>query len=318
MKMNLLLTNYCNRSCAYCFAQGKVLGKKNTRLDFNPQDLQKVISLWERSNQRDISLLGGEPTLHPQFEAIVQGLLDKNFKIHIFTNGIMSDRVLSFLKTIPRGRMTTLVNTNLPKNYKRVEWEKLERTLATLGSSAALGFNIDRVDFSCSFLFDLIKKHRLKKHIRIGITQPILRESNQFIPFHQYQDLTPRIMQLVEKADRQNVVVMFDCGFTLCMFTPAQLGRLYLARVMLSFHCNPAIDIGPDLTVWHCFPLSSIENLPLEKCKNAEETIDYYRRRLAPYKRMGAAERCRDCRYLLRGQCSGGCLAHTIGRFKTG
>jgi radical SAM protein with 4Fe4S-binding SPASM domain len=316
--MNLLLTNYCNQNCAYCFARGKVLGKENVRLDFNPKDLNKVISFFEKSNQRKIDLLGGEPTLHPYFEAIVQGLLDKDFQVQIFTNGIIPDRALSFLKTIPRERMHCVININPLKSYEKQKWERVERTLATLGASASLGFNIDRVDFSCSFLFDLIKQHQLKKYLRLGIAQPILEAGNRFVPFHQYQDLAPRIMQLVEKADRQNIVVMFDCGFTLCMFTPAQLGRLYLARAMLTFHCNPAIDIGPDLTVWHCFPLSSIENVSLEQYKNAEETIDYYRQRLAPYKRMGASERCRHCRYLLRGQCSGGCLAHTIGRFKTG
>ena len=125
-------------------------------------------------------------------------------------------------------------------------------------------------------------------------------------------------MRLIRRADRNNIGVLFDCGFILCMFTPAQLGRIYLARTRMMFKCVPIIDIGPDLSAWHCFPLSAIENICLDQYENDEEMIRYYHRRMAPYKHFGAIDRCRNCNYRLRGQCGGGCLAHTIKRFYKG
>lgn len=316
--MNLLLTNYCNRSCAYCFARGMIQGENHAHMDFDPRDLGKVVSFFKNSNQRKIDILGGEPTLHPEFRVIVERLLEEGFGVQIFTNGIIPPKVLSYIKTIPAHKFHSVVNINPPEEYRESEWEVLERTLETLGESASLGLNIDAVDFSFSHIYELIKSYNLKKYLRLGIAQPILGAANRYVPFHQYQDLTPRIMRLVQKANQRNVIVMFDCGFTLCMFTPAQLGQLYLAQARISFHCNAAIDIGPDLTIWHCFPLSGVENIKLDKYKDAQGVFDYYRKRMASYRRMGASERCRDCRYLLRGQCPGGCLAHTINRFKTG
>ncbi len=36
---------------------------------------------------------------------------------------------------------------------------------------------------------------------------------------------------------------------------------------------------------------------------------------MEPYKTFGCMPECRDCIYLRRGQCAGGCLAHAINSF---
>jgi molybdenum cofactor biosynthesis enzyme MoaA len=99
---NVLLTNYCNRRCKYCFAQERIAfddageGDESKRfLSFD--DLETIIAFFKRSACSQVGLLGGEPTLHPHFPAIIDRFLAEGFRVKLFSNGMMPDTALEHL-----------------------------------------------------------------------------------------------------------------------------------------------------------------------------------------------------------------------------
>jgi hypothetical protein len=60
------------------------------------------------------------------------------------------------------------------------------------------------------------------------------------------------------------------------MFNESQLGKLYYNNVDFSILCGSIIDIGPDLTVWKCFPLSKMHNVRLTDFETESQLKDYY------------------------------------------
>ncbi len=130
-----------------------------------------------------------------------------------------------------------------------------------------------------------------------------------------YFALAPYIIELAGWCDQQDLNLTFDCGFVLCMFNEAQLGKLRYGNVHHEFFCRPAIDIGPDLQVWHCFPLSYKYVKKLDDFSQLSEIDRFYIEKFQPLRLFGGLPRCANCKYLRRKQCGGGCLAHKLHSF---
>lgn len=79
----MYLTNQCQLNCAHCSFQSGA-DQLNTQLD------SKVLLdlLDELVGIRDITLSGGEPTLHPDFDAILFKAAEKAGVVYLMTNGI--------------------------------------------------------------------------------------------------------------------------------------------------------------------------------------------------------------------------------------
>lgn len=109
--MNLFLTRGCNERCAFCYA-GEFFERAPSSdtaalfagLDRYAQlvaaspplgpwrdDLPELAMTLFAS--RSVCLLGGEPTLHPQFERVVQRIADHGLGPILFTNGSRPDKV---------------------------------------------------------------------------------------------------------------------------------------------------------------------------------------------------------------------------------
>ena len=154
--MNLLLTTVCNRKCKYCFAKNKVCYGDNELIDrfISIKNVKKVMHFLTASKEKNISILGGEPTLHPQFYEI-NLFNNEQFIINIFTNGIFSSHTIDVIKKITPARMNLLVNTNEPHENTTDEWQKILNVLEAIPYYIVLGFTIYRPDFNADFLVEL-------------------------------------------------------------------------------------------------------------------------------------------------------------------
>ena len=90
---NVLFTQRCVRSCPYCFAE-KHMSESSPKDVLTWENLIYLADFLEASGERRFSILGGEPTLHPDFTDMVAYLLERKFEVKVFTSGIMADRVL--------------------------------------------------------------------------------------------------------------------------------------------------------------------------------------------------------------------------------
>lgn len=318
--MNILLTNRCNRKCPYCFAQerisfdAKTAERRAAPTFISEADFDTAIDFLSRSGVDRVGLLGGEPSLHPQFPTLLERAMDAGVHPKVFTNGLWSTQTLDAVSALDDGtddRFNLVVNVNEPERTGEAEQRRQHRTLARLGRRSSLSFNISRPSFDPSFLVELIETYETHRYIRLGVAEPLAQMENEHLDVADYPQMAPSLMALADLADRADIHLGFDCGFTLCMFTEAELGRLVMAGARFRSVCGPAVDIGTDLSAWACFPLSTFAAGELiTEFADADALVAHFNRRFEPLFKTGALPECAGCRHRKRGQCSGGCAAH--------
>lgn len=318
--MNLIITDVCNRSCPYCFARAKVdvgRGVGPAARHMSMEAFERCLSVLGAGQCGEpLKLLGGEPSLHPLFTQFVTLGLDRKFEVTVFSNGLWSanarERFVPVLQHQNLNRLTFVINVNEPSLETGHEAEPLAGTLQMLGGRAQPGFNIYRQQFDMRFIVDTVKKHGLRRRVRVGLAAPIVGTENGYVRREWLRGIAARIVEQAQLLEQHDILMNFDCGFPLCMFSEDQIGKLALTSGGVNSECGCPIDVGPDLTVWPCFPLSNVLNVKLGDFRSTTEIRQFYNSRLSVFRRMGTMDECASCKYARRGQCCGGCVAHTL------
>lgn len=88
VSIEIHLTNYCNNTCSFCWASRIRSGFAHERLSY--EVVKKLILDLKNSGLVSVVLSGGgEPTLHPDFERIVNLIRENDIEVGIITNGIL-------------------------------------------------------------------------------------------------------------------------------------------------------------------------------------------------------------------------------------
>jgi radical SAM protein with 4Fe4S-binding SPASM domain len=284
------------------------------------EDLVYLADSFQAGNCNEMRFLGGEPTLHPDFLGFVEYSLKRNFSVTVFTSGIIGEKVKAGLRnvfSVPDNarKLHFLCNINDPSLSPKTEVEKTENFFSEFGEYITPGFNIYNLDFDLSFLFRYINQYGFKRHIRLGITHPIVREDNSYIHPKEMRQVIERLVGFLPQFYKNKVSPGLDCGFPLCRMTDAELGQLFKATGgNLKFSCGAPLDIGPDMSVWPCFPLSSIEKksyYDFDSLRDAETYYQDFMRRIR-VEAGGVFPECDACEWREKELCRGGCAAHIL------
>lgn len=310
---NLLVTANCNRNCTFCFARERTSElAMGSGANMSREDIRGVMDFQDRSGQKSLKLLGGEPTMHPDFMEIVEEGLARGFHVHIFTNGMMSKKKADFLGSIPKEQLSVLANISPQAADTGRQVAMRIYALEAIGNRAALGITITDPEFEYEFLIDHIDRFGLEKTIRVGIAQPIVGQDNECLAPENYARVGAGIVKMAEACVKHDILIGFDCGMTLCMFSEEQHGKIATCTSGFKSVCDPIIDIGPNMDVWSCFPLSGVLNTRLDKFERRGDIVAFYNGLLRPYRSLGCMPECLRCEFKRRRQCFGGCLAHAM------
>ncbi len=88
------LTNRCNLDCSYC----GLPGLKTEETDLYGDELISYLDQAIKSGLRIVSITGGEPMLHPDFERFVRHCYENKVLVSVNTNGILVKKKIDFLK----------------------------------------------------------------------------------------------------------------------------------------------------------------------------------------------------------------------------
>ena len=135
-------------------------------MQFTMDNFVKVITWLEKEKDiiHRIALLGGEPTLHPEFIDFIEYLLPKKLGVLVFTNGMVNDKnfYTNLINVAKNNDVRSFqefgfcVNINEPK-YTNENESKLQNIFFTqLGKVSSLSFNIFEKSFDPYFLIDTI------------------------------------------------------------------------------------------------------------------------------------------------------------------
>lgn len=317
---NILITNFCNQNCPFCFARAE-MSNKLVKKEMSLKDFKNVLLKMKKNPEiKTVKLLGGEPTLHSRFEEIINLSLKYFPFVQIFTNGIFSDRLTRFLiEKSPRIGFTFNVFTPGFIGNHKIRMLVLKRinqiiNYAPITLSLTFDMNTDLKTF-----FNLIESDLLKKihSFRLGFSNPVAGEKN-FYQFSDFPKTGKQVAYLILKIRELNkkAAIELNCGFTRCMFTNEEFKLIKKETNFYGFSCfgkTASFDLQTDLTAFHCFPLSTQHKIDTKNksFKNVDKRL--IQKRLEYWKKI-RQNVCVKCPFYGFGKdkCPGPCLGFLI------
>ena len=104
------LTDRCQLDCQHCLRD-----PEKTPKDLPLALIRKVLADAKRIyRSAQIALTGGEPTLHPEFEGVLDAIVEHGFTWHMVTNGRRFERLMDLCGQVPaRREALTAINLSL-------------------------------------------------------------------------------------------------------------------------------------------------------------------------------------------------------------
>jgi hypothetical protein len=312
---NISITSLCNRSCSYCFAAG-AFGTTREHDHMSRECFASALDFLQDSGIEQARLLGGEPTLHPDFPFFVNQVLARGLRLLVFTNGLMPDKALNALARTTEEQAGILINAAAQGQVTMAQQERLNTVMNQLGPRAVLGFNITSAGVRLDFLLDRIDRWKLARTLRLGLAHPCISHDNHYLHPNYYSRVGDTILSFAALAGARNIALEFDCGFVPCMFPAVGLERLGKTVDAIGRRCNPLPDILPDGRVIPCYALAGLCGQSLWEQHAAKDVQKRFEEQLAVYTAGGIFQTCSICTYKTSGQCNGGCLAGAIRRIR--
>ncbi|HOJ64360.1 MAG TPA: radical SAM protein [Spirochaetota bacterium] len=316
--MNIMINNYCNLNCEYCFAN-KIIEKDKQNMSVAA--FKQAIDFIKRSKRNNLSILGGEPTLHPDFIEFLD--IIKNDKdilsLHVFSNGIFTEKILDAFVTFSKiKKLSFLINYNLPEILKEREYiiKKNIMELKKNNVEITLGINIYKRHQENQYLIDACHEFNINK-IRWALVVPNSIKTARIDVKRYFSEFSKDVYKFLDKCSKNDLDAHVDCNnIPICMISDKDIRRLaYDGNKNLKVSaCHPIIDILPDLSVVRCFALSD-NPIKLSNFNNSEEIKDYFEKNVDDkLLNKELIPECLECSsYKFRNK-SCGCLAYKFYR----
>lgn len=308
---NLMLTNWCNYRCPYCFGVDRMVPKVEAA-SMSSETFLGILDWLDKTNYRDpIHIMGGEPTLHPSFEWIVGILLERDYPITIFSN-LATENAPKLAEKLANLPITWVVNVNPPYLWSVKQRNRIETALSCLGRAASITFNIMPNDDNNFWALELIKRFNLNPYIKVGFVLPTYTQSNYALKDDEYEIVAKRVTELAVEAEKSSVRLEYECGVPTCAFTDEQLGLLWRCGSKVSSGCCSRLDITPMGEVIYCLPLATVASKLFNEFQNYDEAKMWFETKFAPYRRLGRTINCATCALMRPDRCNGACLAKNL------
>ena len=318
---NIMLTYRCNLHCPYCFAN-EFVNKDKT--DISIKSFLEAVSFITREGESDVGLIGGEPTLHPGFQVIMELLIanPKVSRIVLYTNGLLMDQ---YIPQITHPKVRILVNCNSPLITGEKAYAHLQRNLDlmlmqyNMYGRLKLGINLysDMMDYS--YMLELLQRYHLPR-VRISLAVPDFSGINSIDVIQYFTSHKQFLMRFFRDMDSIHVLPHYDCNHPpYCIWTDEEKEWLeaYVARYPESNGniasrdavCVPAIDILPNLQAVRCFGMSDFMKVPISDFRNASDLKRYFLNEIDSNAcKISACNECRECYDRKTGHCYAGCI----------
>jgi len=133
----LYITGRCNCRCEYCYL-GNAL-----QADMSIDAVQEISGLFECLGTRYVTVLGGEPTLHPRFIEIIEMLANRGFYVVVDTNGMFENTLFDKLSPRHIYRLLFSLDVSRPEAAGNlrvgVDYDYVKRNIV---EALRLGFNV--------------------------------------------------------------------------------------------------------------------------------------------------------------------------------
>ena len=286
-----MITEQCNLHCEYCFANEFVNGNKKNEIAIN--DFKNILDfILGDGSEIQIGLIGGEPTLHSEFDQILDILImDKRVKqVTLYTNGIL---LKDYADKLSNQKFHFLINCNDIKSKKMLFgqfMESLDMVFERVPERVALGSNFYKPDYDYQYILELLKRYPCKR-LRVSIAVPNSK-IYYYEPLAYFGQIKLHIFEYFRRLKELGVIPFLDCNlFPACLVSAAEMREFdeWGADNPLSIiknrqtGCVPVIDILPDYTAVRCFGLSEYTKENIREFASISDLRNYYLRIIDAY-----------------------------------
>lgn len=321
---NLLITNYCNQNCSFCFAKQE-MGNKTLGKEMEINDLKTLLgdASWNKE-QKGIKFLGGEPTLHSKLFEMIDIAMKHKLFVQIFTNGIINKVKRQKLATYGKHIGYTFnIVTPAFQTDRKVRTE-VKNTVIELAhkSRITLSITLDH-SFNTKRFFSTVNSSFLKhvNNIRISFSNPEVGARNRYT-FESFPKVGSIFVDFIKTAREEGFLGEFhaNCGLTRCMFTQKQYDYVRSEITHMRWGCfgkESSMDVSVDLHAFHCFPLSEKKRIDLKKHDVSKANKELMKERMNFWSRLKKTT-CKKCPFYGYGEegCPGPCLAFLMNEKK--
>lgn len=322
------LTDFCNQNCSFCFAREEMTKANKKQISFD--DFKKYAVRLKKMGVLKLDFLGGEPTLHPEFDRILKYALKHFFYVRIYTNGIFSAKVRDTIADNP-SRITLIVNISTPgfllnkkiRDSVIQNIDYLTPKIPTILSVVSLFMNQSAIDIFKQIPVSIIKKTKTK----LSFMSPQANDKNP-ISINDFPKVGKNLIGVVKQLEKIGppLQIRFNKMFRPCMFNQKQIGFLKKRRldfISKNVECHndqgktDLFHIASDLSTFKCYPLSTVDKYTLKTESLTDLQKKYYSNQLN-YRRDLILPECRNCPFFgfEKGRCSGPCIAFRINALK--
>ena len=325
---NIMINKICNLKCPYCFAN-KFVNKGETCIDENNisiENFNKAVEFITFNKEKSyVGIIGGEPTLHPNFKKFVKFIInnDKIEKSTLFTNGINLDKYVDILKN---SKISVLINLNSPKDIGESNYKKITKNIEmfkenNIVKNINIGINLYDENMDYSFVIETAEKFNLK-NIRISVVVPNTSEKRNSHAIEYFKRMKPMVLDFFKKCREKDIIVHYDCNIMPnCVLNKEEYEWVssYVEEfekkngfrenlVSLPF-CEPVIDILPNLNAVRCFGCSDFE-VSIASFNNIDDLRNFFINKIDNYANcVSIDEQCKTCCSKDCHRCMGGCIA---------
>lgn len=321
---HIMINKNCNLNCLYCFAN-EFVNKNKDEYIMSKENFIKALQ-FVKTQDSVLGIIGGEPTIHPQFEELVSIALNDNAikQVTIFTNGINLDKYESI---ICHEKIKVLVNLNSPNDIGQIKFDKIISNLDYFVNelnltNIKLGINMYKPNFDFDYMLKALKRYHFNS-VRTSIAVPNNSNSRDFDMIEYFNTMKPRVFEFFHALEKIHVMPSYDCNLMpMCITTDEEkqwLSKFWRYEHSANHRCNitdnpnckPVVDILPDLTAVRCFGCSEQCKTKIDYFTDVEDLYNYFKMEVDTYSYIiPTHKKCEKCYYRATRRCTGGCLAY--------
>jgi len=287
---------------------------------------------------KSLRLLGGEPTIHPEFKEILDLSRKQGFRVSFSTNGLFNTELNSSLNN----SLIESINFSYPQDEiapdkMGIFRENIKQSIIKRIPVVLSGVIYPYKD-SWRQVIDLAKEQLLNIKVRLSMVLPKGEKGHSFDEFRKYSSgLSEQIINAAKYAYKNHVVFYFYRPLLLCMFDQEEIRFLrsispflFYSRCPLCLKGNYNIDyrmiVNPDLT---CFPCTALffRSKKIDSKTTRETLNQYFKPTIQQLAHQLLMSSCSSCQYFInyklhledkdqdladRTVCQGGCLRYRI------
>ncbi len=311
MQLYLLLTENCNLNCSMC-----IRGQQNgINLDYN---VLKNLQWLEEIKNYDVIVTGGEPTLYPEFEKIVNLLCSYGGNVIVTTNGTTDYYVKNdFIKDNLFFQLSIDGDRNKHNEIRgKGTFEKTFKTAKKLNDICAkfsIASTVSRKNFeNMPLLAKELEKLENLRYWRLSYEMPFGSANfKDMLSSNEWNNFVDKILDIAKLRVRIKKIFPFE----LYDKKKEDIDKLILNN-RHCFNCGSGKDkvyIYPDFNVYPCtcltdFCIGNLKEKTLDQILSCEAITLF-----TEYKTCNNSI-CNNCEYIK--YCNGGCIGMSYHYFK--